>query len=70
MFEAYALDHGDIDGVFGPDHTLEAPQHGVSHTMTVLHDWIWQRVRGYPSIHARRDALRERLEERSDGVVE
>lgn len=55
ILEAHLLDWGDLDGVFGPD----APG-GVA-------AWVEQRLRGYPSVRARRAALVDRL--RDYGLV-
>jgi predicted Zn-dependent protease len=61
VFEAYLLDHGDIDGAFGADDRLEEPKHGGAAWMAAARHWAWEHVRGHPAIHARRDALLKRL---------
>jgi hypothetical protein len=63
VFEAVALDHGDIDGVFGPEHVSDEDAHGIARWMAELHSWSWRRVRGYPCLRDRKGALLTRLNE-------
>lgn len=60
VIEDDLLDRGDIDGVVGPDaaHFVGVEDHddGWNRTRAAL----WERLRGYPSIHDRRRALRAR----------
>jgi len=73
--EAHALDHGDLDIVFGPD---EAPRHRTaaaeSSPLDSLENWIakarawnWRRWRGYPSIRERKVALLRHYEDLAAG---
>ena len=61
ILEAYALDHGAIECVFGPEevpHPREEQHHGWR---TAAQSWIWRRRYGYPAIRARKEALLARL---------
>lgn len=51
ILEAYVLDHGDLDGVFGPDESANTDW------LAQARAWTWQRMRGYPSLRERRAAL-------------
>jgi hypothetical protein len=57
VFEAHLLDHGDLDGVYGPD--LEHEEEW----MRSIKQWLHHRERGYPSVHERRAALIARARE-------
>ncbi len=67
ILEAYAVDHRDLDGVFGTDESLAAKQREDPNEwqrwLTQAHAWTWQRVRGYPSLRDRRATLITQLEE-------
>lgn len=53
----YALDVGDIEGTFGLDTDSEDVAPGETPWTTTLRTWTWERMRGYPGITDRRDAL-------------
>jgi hypothetical protein len=70
--EKYALDHGDIDIVFGPDDDAlaaafvsalegrdpDSTWSKLSRWTSRATSWLWTRRRGYMGLRARRDALR------------
>jgi hypothetical protein len=57
ILEQASLDHGDTEGVFGLDaNEDDDPDADISWT-TRLRSWTWERMRGYPPIQDRRDAL-------------
>ena len=53
----YALDVGDIEGTFGLDTESEDLSPGETPWTTKLRTWTWERMRGYPGLTDRRDAL-------------
>lgn len=67
ILEGHLLDHGDIDGVFGPD---GAPlmNCATAPLLSAGREWLsdarrrgWQRWRGYPSLRERKAALLAQL---------
>ena len=56
VLEQIALDVGDEDLVYGPETQLE-PEIIEDTWRTQVQSWVWQRVRGYPSILDRRAML-------------
>jgi predicted Zn-dependent protease len=67
IMEAYAVDHRDLDGVFGTDESLTDHQSDdAGHLKGWLRDlrgWTWHRLRGYPSLRERRALLMAQLRE-------
>ena len=67
IFEAYMVDHRDLDGVFGTDESLTAlPDDSDTSAQAWLRGargWVWHRVRGYPSLRERRAALTAQFRE-------
>lgn len=61
MLAAYALDHGDVDIVYGPDEVPDPPHGDWGRRGRQVRHWLWQRVRGYPSIDERKEGLLARL---------
>jgi predicted Zn-dependent protease len=59
VLERYALDHGDIDVVFGPEHLSDGTNPG--RWLIAGQRWLWQRARGYPTLRERKAALLSRL---------
>ena len=57
ILEAHALDHGDLDAVFGP-----APCEHADSVLERARRWGWQRLRSHPPIRERKAALAARLE--------
>ena len=57
ILEVQALDHGDIDVVFGQE---ERPV-DAGRALSGLRSWTWRHLRGYPSIRDRKSALMERI---------
>lgn len=53
--EAFLLERGDIEGVFG----LDAESGGLS---GVVERWLWERLRSYPALRERRAALTSRTD--------
>ena len=62
ILEAHLLDHGDIDGVFGPDRPAAEPSGRVGRWLEDARTWGWQRVRGYPPLRERKADLLAQLE--------
>lgn len=83
ILEAYLLDHGDIDGVFGPDEEAalhSPPPVSVASAaasssaasprwgwLAEARRWGWQHLRGYPSLRERKAALLTQLHEYGPG---
>ncbi|MES2459071.1 MAG: M48 family metalloprotease [Armatimonadota bacterium] len=67
ILEAYAVDHRDLDGVFGTDESLTNIPPGefrdVRAWLQSVRGWTWQRLRGYPSLRERRTSLTVQLNE-------
>lgn len=61
ILQSYALDHRDLDLVFGSDASLSDGARGAQRWVTQAKTWGWKRLRGYPSIAERREHLRRRL---------
>ncbi len=59
VLEADALDHGDVDGVYGPEAAYAPEMDGTPEWRSELEVWLWERARGYPSLRERRAALEE-----------
>jgi predicted Zn-dependent protease len=59
--EAYLLDHRDIDGVFGPEEAIGAKEGGLERWSAQFRAEAWRRLRGYPSLRARRTSLERQL---------
>jgi peptidase M48-like protein len=57
VIEAYALDHGDIEIVFGPLSVPDRPEGDFARWTASLREWAWRRARGYPSLRDRKAAL-------------
>jgi hypothetical protein len=60
VLAAYALDHGDIDIVYGRD-TAPATEAPSARLLSAGREWLWRRLRGYPSLHERKQALMSAL---------
>lgn len=60
VLQDYMLDMGDVDGVFGPDAAHFVGVEGEDDGWNRARAAVWERLRGYPSIHDRRQALRAR----------
>ena len=65
ILESDALDHGAVEGVFGPASVVDARLNGEAEWKLGLRKWLWERSRGYPSLHERRQALLARAAERT-----
>jgi predicted Zn-dependent protease len=61
ILEAYAIDHRDLDIVFGTDHSLSDSTQAVRRWASQAKNWAWQRVRGYVPIRDRKELLLRRL---------
>jgi hypothetical protein len=61
----HALDLGDIEGTFGPDSDAEEDPTAETPWTSRLRTWVWERMRGYPSLQERRGALERYLEFRT-----
>lgn len=64
LLEAHLLDHGDLDGVFGPEESEEAPDiwlGGLGQWLGQTLTWTEERVRGYPALRTRKERLLTRL---------
>ena len=65
IFEAYMVDHRDLDGVFGTDESLaehqDDPDTSAQAWLRSARGWMWHRMRGYPSLRERRAALTAQL---------
>ena len=62
ILEAYALDHRDLDIVYGPDAQLSSADAGMAGWLAQARTWGWQHSRGYPSLRERRTVLQAHLE--------
>ena len=60
VLQAYAIDHGDVEMAYGTENSGEDTQ-GLAGWLSKAKDWNWQRLRGYPSIPERKEALLARL---------
>jgi hypothetical protein len=65
ILEMYALDHRDIDMVFGPDSSMTEDAAGIKRWIGQAKTWGWQRMRRYLPIRDRKAALTQRLLELS-----
>ncbi|HET7464563.1 MAG TPA: M48 family metalloprotease [Longimicrobium sp.] len=63
LMEEIHLDHGDAEGVFGPDAAIEAALDDQPEWMVSLRHWLYERRRGYPSVRERKARLREAYEQ-------
>lgn len=61
----HALDVGDTKGTFGLDTSSERDSSAGTPWTTQLRSWTWERMRGYPSLQDRRDALARYLDFRT-----
>lgn len=61
IMEAYAIDHGDLDIVFGPEDKVSTPASGLRGLLAKASASAWQHTRGYLSIRDRKEALQNRL---------
>jgi predicted Zn-dependent protease len=61
LFEAYALDHGAIECVFGPEEDPHPLAGDHPDWRAAARSWVWRHRHGYPAIRARKEALRARL---------
>ncbi len=63
----YALDHHDLDGVYGSDYELEVDPEQVSNSIDrvyiELRLWFARHRRSHPSLHERRQVLLRRIAE-------
>jgi len=59
LMEEIHLDCGDVEGVFGPDAVIEATLEDGPEWLIPLHEWLYERRRGYPSVRERKARLRE-----------
>ena len=69
VLEAHLLDHGDLEGVFDPEEledTSARKSDGFGQWFEQVWDWTNQRVRRYPAIRKRKQALMTQLLERCD----
>jgi len=69
VLEAHLLDHGDLEGVFDREEledTSARKSEGFAQWFEQVWDWTNQRVRRYPAIHKRKQALMTQLLERCD----
>jgi predicted Zn-dependent protease len=66
IFEAYALDHGAVESVFGPNVELNAVEGGFDRWRAAAQSWLWRRRYGYPSIRSRKELLIARLNAKQD----
>ena len=57
ILEGWLLDHGDLEGVYGPDGLIEAEVEGRAEWRTRMARSAWERQRGYPSLVERRRRL-------------
>ena len=57
----HALDLGDTDGTFGLDTNAEDDEPGQTPWTSRFRIWTWERMRGYPSLQERREALERYL---------
>ncbi len=57
----HSLDLGDTDGTFGVDTNAEDDEPGQTPWTSRLRTWTWERMRGYPSLQSRREALERYL---------
>ena len=57
----HALDLGDREGTFGLDTGSEEDAPGEAPWTSRLRTWTWERMRGYPSLQERREALERYL---------
>jgi predicted Zn-dependent protease len=62
ILEAYAVDHGDLDIVYGPDSEASPPAPGLRGLLARVSTSAWHHARGYLSIRDRKEALQARLE--------
>jgi hypothetical protein len=62
ILEAYCIDHGDLDMVFGPDEMLVEQEQGVRRLLNSAATWKWQHARGYMPIRNRKAALAGRMD--------
>lgn len=58
VLETDALDRGDLTGVCGPEPS-QAEIDGAPGIADRVRRWVWERERGYPSLLARKERLRE-----------
>jgi len=61
LLERYALDHGAIECVFGPEEDLHSVQEGHHGWRAAARSWIWRHRYGYLPIRARKEQLLARL---------
>lgn len=61
VLQAHALDWGDVSMAYGPQTSQDSTLTGISGWISKAKDWNWQRMRGYPSIRERKEALLARL---------
>jgi Zn-dependent protease with chaperone function len=57
LLEAAALDEGDIEGVFGADAAIAAALEDRPEWLVHLHEWLYERRRGYPALRERKARL-------------
>lgn len=58
VLEMDALDRGDVTAVCGPEPS-DREIEGMPGGMDAARRWVWERERGYPSLRARKQRLRE-----------
>jgi Zn-dependent protease with chaperone function len=57
ILEQHALNMGDLDIVYGPDENADNHSDDNASWTSKSLIWAWQHIRGYPSIHDRRQML-------------
>jgi len=62
VMELFALDYGDVDGVYGLDQDSDEELSRSADFMTRARIWLWQRQRGYLPIQDRAAEVRRFLE--------
>jgi predicted Zn-dependent protease len=61
ILEAYALDHRDLDIVYGPNDEPQTSNTGVGALLRGMRSWTWEHVRGYECLMDRKETLLQRL---------
>ncbi len=59
ILSADAEDRGDLAGAFGPDEEIDPLIADKLYAKASV--WLWERLRGYPSLRRRHELLRARL---------
>lgn len=64
LLETHLLDYGDLDGVFGledPESVSPIPYRGLGRWFRQAKTWMEERIRRYPALRTRKEALLARL---------